>query len=242
MNFNFGGGFPIPGAEDFQFEGSWMPATPEKPPTLGRSNSIPGNPQGIQLGSSNWPESVSNSSRYNTPNFDCLAQIFNGHSQGGQNSGHFRYMDGHPAGNNPRINSIAGSFHQSLPEDYVDLSNNMSFTQLLQHGGPDGGTPSNSSLLRFVEMAAERPLMPKPRPETIEFQQDCGSSGFSSGSRFISGIVEEPDISNAHCQVLKSWIGSNSVDLLLREQSQCLSSNSLHNAISLPQTLSSKYL
>ena len=233
MNLNFGRDVSIPGAEKFQFESSWVPATPEKPTILGRSNSIPENPRGRQLGLSNWPESASNSGIYDRPNYDCLDQIFNANSQVGQNLGHFGYAEVNPAGNNPRINGIACSHQQSLPDDYVDLSNNMSFMQLLQHG-----SGSNSSLLRYVEMAAERPLMPGPEP--IHLQRDCSSGSFDSSS-LVSGIVEGPDIGSANPQVGRSWIGSNPFNLLIRQQSQCSSFNLLNNSISLPQTLSCKY-
>ncbi|PON34206.1 DNA glycosylase [Parasponia andersonii] len=232
MGLNFGEGFSIPGAEEYQFESSWVPATPEKPPIVGRPNLISENPQGRQLGLSNWPESASNSGRYDRPNYDCLAQIFNANSRVGQNSGHFGNLEGNPTVNNPRINGIAGSHQQSSSEDFVDF-NNVSFMQLLQHGSGEA-----TSLLRYVEMAAERPLKPRPGPEKINFQQDCSSGEFDSGSRFISSIAEKPDLGNAHYQVGKSWNGSNSANLLIRDQSQCSSSNALNNGIRIPQILS----
>ncbi|XP_062091863.1 transcriptional activator DEMETER isoform X2 [Humulus lupulus] len=235
MNLNFGEGFPYLGAEEFQFESSWVPATPEKPPILG-SIAISDIQQGRHQDPVNSLELASITGRH-ASNFDCLAQIFNANSQVSQNMGYFRHSDGHPTENNLRTNGRDGSHQQSLPEDFVGLNNNLSFMQLLQHGGAEVPS-SNTSLLRLVEMAAERPVLPQPPHQMINIQQDYGSGGFNIGAGFISSIAEGTEIGNSHWQVGKSWTDSNTANLLIREQSECSSSNPLNYGGSLPQTLS----
>ncbi|KAF4355693.1 hypothetical protein G4B88_019929 [Cannabis sativa] len=205
---------PILGTEEFQSERSWVPATPEKSPVLGRSIAFSDIQQGRQQVPLNSLELASNTGRC-ASNKDCLTQIFNPNSQVSQTMGYFRYSDEHSTEDNLMANGRAGSLQLSLPDAFVDF-NNVSFMQLLQHGEAEVPS-SNTTLLRFAEMAAETPSMPQPPHEMINIQQDCGSGGFNPGARFIDGM-EVNQIGHSHWQFGKS-------------------SNPLNYGSSLPQTL-----
>ncbi|KAM6543171.1 hypothetical protein CsatB_007618 [Cannabis sativa] len=218
MNLNFEERIPILGTEEFQSERSWVPATPEKSPVLGRSIAFSDIQQGRQQVPLNSLELASNTGRC-ASNKDCLTQIFNPNSQVSQTMGYFRYSDEHSTEDNLMANGRAGSLQLSLPDAFVDF-NNVSFMQLLQHGEAEVPS-SNTTLLRFAEMAAETPSMPQPPHEMINIQQDCGSGGFNPGARFIDGM-EVNQIGHSHWQFGKS-------------------SNPLNYGSSLPQTLGCMY-
>lgn len=211
---DFRGKFSIPQPEEIPLESSWMPATPKKPPILVRSNSVLESPNGnlVPGGMANWIEPASNN--------NCFAEIFNTNPQADQIPARFG-CDG-----NPNANGIAGSYQQqSLLDEGVDW-NNISFMQLLQEGdNPDLAASTNRTLTGDVQAAAERPLMPIQRPEMSNFRGDCSSSGgLSSGSSL------RPEMTNAHCQVERSWIG-----LLHREGNQCPASDLSDNGKSFTQ-------
>ncbi|XVF75708.1 hypothetical protein PTKIN_Ptkin13bG0208400 [Pterospermum kingtungense] len=127
---NFGEEFSIPQGKDFQFMGSWIPVTPQKPvPT--RSNLIQESGQGSQFGRGNWQEFAGFPTGYvqdilnnNGPiqNFNPVEQM--GHS-GGQYFGSMNLAENR--------NNNAGYYTQLLQNESTGW-NNSTWANLLATG------------------------------------------------------------------------------------------------------------
>ncbi|XWS66286.1 hypothetical protein CRYUN_Cryun05aG0186400 [Craigia yunnanensis] len=120
---NFGEEFSIPQGKEFQFTGSWIPVTPQKPIPTG-SNIISVNGQGNQFGRGNWQEFAGFPAGYvqDILNNNGPAQNFNPVEQMGQSGG--QYFDSiNLAEKNRMINNIAGSYTQVLQNESTGWNN-----------------------------------------------------------------------------------------------------------------------
>ncbi|GMJ11979.1 hypothetical protein HRI_004867100 [Hibiscus trionum] len=122
---NFGEEFSIPQGKDFQFMGSWIPVTPQKPIPPG-SNPIQVNGHGNQFGKEIWQEFAGFPMGYVQ---DILNN--NGVSQNFNQDQHFGSLN--LATNNRMVNNIAGSYRQVLQNGSTEW-NNHTWENLLATG------------------------------------------------------------------------------------------------------------
>ena len=119
---NFGEEFSVPQGNEFQFTGSWIPETPQKPIST-RSNPILVNGQGNQFGRGNWQEFAGFPAGYvqDILNSNGHAQNFNPVEEMGQSGG--QYFGSINLAENRMINNIAGSYTQVLQNESTGWNN-----------------------------------------------------------------------------------------------------------------------
>ncbi|XP_039006710.1 transcriptional activator DEMETER-like [Hibiscus syriacus] len=132
MNFEE---FSIPQGKEFQFMGSWIPVTPQKP-IPPRSNPIQVNVHGNQFRKENWQEIAGLPTGYVQ---DILT--YNGVSHNFNQDQHFGSLN--LAKNNRMINNIAGSYRQVLQTGSTEW-NNRTWENLLANGNATTGFASAS--------------------------------------------------------------------------------------------------
>ncbi|KAG7946255.1 hypothetical protein I3843_14G030500 [Carya illinoinensis] len=186
---NFGGGVSIPQDKEFQIMGSWMPVTPEKPvPT--RSNPIPVDCHGNQLGRGNWQElnGFSNGYAEEMPNCNGLRLNSNPIGQMVQNGGFNGYDEGGLAERNrTMINHIAGSYTQTFHNNDSSGCKRDPLAKLLLMQNAAFIASANRNPNRSLSMAANRPLIPdshsQSQPQSLSQPQvDCNQKGSILGN------------------------------------------------------------
>ncbi|XWS75275.1 hypothetical protein CRYUN_Cryun01aG0072300 [Craigia yunnanensis] len=121
---NFGEEFSIPQGKEFQFTGSRIPVTPQKPIPK-RSNPVLVNGQGNQFGRGNWQElaGFTTGCVQDILNNNGTAQNFNPIEQMGLSGGD--YFGSINLAENRMINNIAGSYTQLLHESTGGYNNTL---------------------------------------------------------------------------------------------------------------------
>ncbi|GAV58401.1 HhH-GPD domain-containing protein [Cephalotus follicularis] len=121
---NIGDGIPFQQENEFQFLVTpWIPVTPEKPVRI-RSNPIPVEGHGNQLGGAGWQQLPRFSNGYipDMSNYNRLLRNFNQVEQVDQNGGLYG-CNGSLAERKEMINHIAGSYTQALRNQSLTLKN-----------------------------------------------------------------------------------------------------------------------
>ncbi|KAJ7974952.1 transcriptional activator DEMETER-like [Quillaja saponaria] len=174
---NYKGGFWSPQEEEFQRNGSWFPVTPEKS-ILERSHPIPADRHVTQLGRANWQDLAETGISYiqEMQNPNCPVQMPNPVLQTGRNREYYN-LDNSLPGRNQIINHIAGSYNQALRYDIQGLnSTNSTPLELLQTNNAAKVATANRDLNVSINMAANRPLLPKLHSQADSNRRDSHAS------------------------------------------------------------------
>lgn len=154
---NFGEEFSIPQGNEFQFTGSWIPVTPQKPiATI--SNPIPVNGQGNQFGRGNWQELAGFSTGYvqDILNYNGIGQNFNPIEQMCQSR--VDYVGSINSAENRMINNIAGPYTQVLQNESTGWNNN-TLANLPATRNATAFAPANGTASIRRENAVPIPIM-----------------------------------------------------------------------------------
>ncbi|KAK6233850.1 hypothetical protein QUC31_006256 [Theobroma cacao] len=154
---NFGEEFSIPQGNEFQFTGSWIPVTPQKPiATI--SNPIPVNGQGNQFGRGNWQELAGFSTGYvqDILNYNGIGQNFNPIEQMCQSR--VDYVGSINSAENRMINNIAGPYTQVLQNESTGWNNN-TLANLPATRNATAFAPANGTASISRENAVPIPIM-----------------------------------------------------------------------------------
>ncbi|XP_012089976.1 transcriptional activator DEMETER isoform X2 [Jatropha curcas] len=216
---NLGEGIHIPQDKEFKYVNSWVPITPEKPILTTRSNSMPMERHGSQLGRGNLQELAGFPSGY--------IQQVSDYSRAAQHLGQFG-SNGNLVQRNRMINQIAGSYTQALRSESANWDASCSLTDLLAAAAPLPG--ANRSLNRSMSMTAERPFIPNLH------------SHFNSSS-------QTKYVNQTHCSSSNMFTGHNSLyqmpqygfpipcnknyDLNSVQSTEAYASSSVHNSFQL---------
>lgn len=245
---NFRGGVSIPQNKEFQIMDSWMPVTPEKPiPT--RSNLIPVDCHGNQLGSGNWQElnGFSNGYAGEMPNCNGLRLISNPIGQMVQNGGFNGYDEGGLAERNRMmINHIAGSYTQTFQNDSSGWKRDPLAKLLLMQNAAFISS-ANMNPNRSFNMATNRPLISNSHLHSQSLSQshsqaDCNQKSSILGNTWfenqnhLSGSIPLSNLANGtlfpefHSQVDNNQRDSDFASLFYANQTHFSGSNSLNES------------
>lgn len=172
---NFGEEFSIPQGNEFEFTGSWIPVTPQKPIPTG-SNPIQVNGLGNQFGKENWQEFAGFPTGY-------VQDILNNNGLAHSFSQDQYFGSINLPKNNRMINNIAGSYRLVLQNESSSWNDHTWANLLATRNAADGFASAN----RIPGLGSGNTL-PMPNLHSQEDNWRHSSSHQSSSSHFMRNV------------------------------------------------------
>lgn len=216
---NFGKGFPISQENgNVQNRDSWLLVTPEKPISL-RSNPVPVDMQGNQLGIGNWQDLIGMYS--DILNHDEAVQTSN--PTAGVNGGNPN-RNGVAAERNQHLNQNTDTYVQNLSNDNAGRCTN-SLAELLGIKNTEIVASANGTWNKSINVS-NRPTNSSSYTQVSRNQTEPEySSLMLAKQNYILGSNQRLANSNLYTQVASNWTAPESTSLMLDKQNCTLGSN-----------------